>query len=68
MPLSFQDNVMAQSIPIQSALVSVFHKDGLAPIVEKLHQLGVTLYSTGGTEQFIKDQNIPVIAVEDLTD
>ncbi|NDB03581.1 MAG: bifunctional phosphoribosylaminoimidazolecarboxamide formyltransferase/IMP cyclohydrolase PurH, partial [Flavobacteriaceae bacterium] len=59
---------MAQSIPIQSALVSVFHKDGLAPIVEKLHHLGVTLYSTGGTEQFIKDQNIPVVAVEDLTD
>lgn len=68
MPLSFQDIFMAQSIPIQSALVSVFHKDGLAPIVEKLHQLGVTLYSTGGTEQFIKDQNIPVVAVEDLTD
>ena len=59
---------MAQPIKIQSALLSVFHKDGLAPIVEKLHQLGVTLYSTGGTEKFIKDSGIPVIAVEDITD
>lgn len=51
----------------KSALISVFHKDGLAPIVQKLHQLNVTLYSTGGTEKFIKDLGIPVVAVEDLT-
>ncbi|NKI31702.1 bifunctional phosphoribosylaminoimidazolecarboxamide formyltransferase/IMP cyclohydrolase [Croceivirga thetidis] len=50
-----------------SALISVFHKDGLEPIVKKLHELGVTLYSTGGTEKFIKDLDIPVLAVEEVT-
>lgn len=52
---------------IKSALISVFHKDGLAPIVQKLHELGVTLYSTGGTQKFINDLNIPVVAIEDVT-
>ncbi len=51
----------------KSALISVFHKDGLAPIVKKLSELNVTIYSTGGTEKFIKELGIPVIAVEDLT-
>ena len=50
-----------------SALVSVFSKDGLAPLVQKMHELGITLYSTGGTEKFIKDLGIPVVAVEDVT-
>lgn len=50
-----------------SALISVFHKDGLAPIVNKLNELGITIYSTGGTESFIKDQGINVVPVEDLT-
>ncbi len=50
-----------------SALVSVFHKDGLEPIVKKLDELGVTLYSTGGTEKFIKDLGINVVPVEDVT-
>ena len=40
---------------IKSALISVFHKDGLQPIVEKLNKLGVTIYSTGGTQKFIED-------------
>ncbi len=53
--------------PIKSALISVFHKDNLEPIIKKLHDLGVVLYSTGGTEAFIKGLNIPVNAVEDLT-
>jgi phosphoribosylaminoimidazolecarboxamide formyltransferase/IMP cyclohydrolase len=52
---------------IQSALISVFSKDGLEPIVRKLHEQNVTLYSTGGTEDFIKDLGIPVVAVEDVT-
>ncbi len=52
---------------IKSALISVFHKDGLGPIVKKLHELGVTLYSTGGTQKFINDLDIPVIAIEDVT-
>lgn len=52
---------------IQSALISVFDKDGLEPIVKKLHENNVTIYSTGGTETFIKDLGIPVVAVEDIT-
>ena len=53
---------------IKSALISVFHKDGLEPIVKKLDQLGVTIYSTGGTEKFIKDLGINVVPVEEVTD
>jgi phosphoribosylaminoimidazolecarboxamide formyltransferase / IMP cyclohydrolase len=52
---------------IQSALISVFYKDGLAPIVELLHKNGVKLFSTGGTQTFIEELGIPVTAVEDLT-
>ncbi len=58
---------MLESKRIKSALISVFHKDGLAPIVKKLDDLGVTLYSTGGTESFIRDMGIDVVPVEDLT-
>ncbi len=50
-----------------SALISVFSKDGLAPIAKKLNKLGITIYSTGGTEKFIKDLGIEVIPVEDIT-
>ena len=50
-----------------SALISVFHKDGLSPIVQKLNELDVTIYSTGGTEKFIKELGINVIPVEDIT-
>ena len=50
-----------------SALISVFSKDGLEPIVKKLNDLGVTIYSTGGTEKFIKDLGINVVPVEDVT-
>lgn len=52
---------------INAALVSVFDKSGLAPIIEQLHKSGVTFYSTGGTQQFIEALNIPVNKVEDLT-
>ena len=58
---------MSESKAIQSALISVFHKDGLEPIVKALHENGVTIYSTGGTERFIKNLEIPVVAVEDIT-
>jgi phosphoribosylaminoimidazolecarboxamide formyltransferase / IMP cyclohydrolase len=50
-----------------SALVSVFNKDGLEPVVEKLNELGITIYSTGGTETFIRNLGINVVPVEDLT-
>lgn len=53
---------------IQSALISVFDKTGLEPIVKALHQNNVTIYSTGGTEIFIKDLGIPVVAVENITE
>lgn len=56
-----------QTRKIQSALLSVYHKDGLEPLVRRLHELGVVLYSTGGTQQFIESLGLPVIAVESLT-
>lgn len=52
---------------IQSALISVYYKDGLETIVKQLHCLGVKLYSTGGTQKFIEQLNIPVTPVESLT-
>ncbi|MEX1132081.1 MAG: bifunctional phosphoribosylaminoimidazolecarboxamide formyltransferase/IMP cyclohydrolase PurH, partial [Flavobacteriales bacterium] len=52
---------------IQSALISVFHKDGLEPIIRELDRLGVHLYSTGGTQTFIEGLGITVTPVEDLT-
>ncbi len=52
---------------ITSALISVFHKDGLAPLVQELHNQNVTIYSTGGTEKFIQELGIPVVPVEDVT-
>ena len=67
--LHFKTNnyVMTHSKQIKSALISVFDKTGLEPIVKALHQNNVTIYSTGGTEVFIKNLNIPVVAVEDIT-
>ena len=50
-----------------SALISVFHKDGLEPIVKKFQELGITIYSTGGTEKFIKELGIEVVPVEEVT-
>ncbi|WP_299243878.1 bifunctional phosphoribosylaminoimidazolecarboxamide formyltransferase/IMP cyclohydrolase [uncultured Aquimarina sp.] len=58
---------MSNTKTAKSALISVFSKDGLAPIVKKLDELGITIYSTGGTEKFIKDQGVEVIPVEDVT-
>ncbi len=52
---------------INSALISVFHKDNLEPIIDKLNQLGVDIYSTGGTKSFIEERGVEVTAVEDLT-
>ncbi|MCB9047517.1 MAG: bifunctional phosphoribosylaminoimidazolecarboxamide formyltransferase/IMP cyclohydrolase [Chitinophagales bacterium] len=52
---------------IGAALISVFYKDGLEPIVRKLHKLGVTIYSTGGTQSFIEEAGIPCVSVESVT-
>lgn len=58
---------MTQRKSIKSALVSVFDKGGLGPIIEALHANGVILYSTGGTQVFIEELGVPVERVEDLT-
>jgi len=58
---------MSNNKKVKSALISVFHKDGLEPIVKKLNELGVTIFSTGGTEKFVTDLGIPVVPVEELT-
>lgn len=52
---------------IQSALISVFYKDGLEKIVSQLSELGITIYSTGGTQQFIEKLGVRVVPVEELT-
>lgn len=54
-------------LPIKSALISVFDKQHLEPIVRELANNGVTIYSTGGTEAFIKWLGIDVTSVETLT-
>ena len=58
---------MGKARQIRNALVSVFYKDNLEPVIRKLHELGVTLYSTGGTQTFIEKLSIPVVPVEELT-
>lgn len=52
---------------INSALISVYHKEGLDEIAEKLNRLGVTIYSTGGTLQYMKDLGIEAVSVESIT-
>jgi phosphoribosylaminoimidazolecarboxamide formyltransferase/IMP cyclohydrolase len=58
---------MSGNRQIKSALISVFYKDNLEPVIKKLHALGVVLYSTGGTQTFIEQLGIPVVPVEELT-
>jgi phosphoribosylaminoimidazolecarboxamide formyltransferase / IMP cyclohydrolase len=52
---------------ISSALISVFYKDGLEPVVRQLKKQGATIYTTGGTQKFIEDLGIEVVPVENLT-
>ncbi|WP_242921036.1 bifunctional phosphoribosylaminoimidazolecarboxamide formyltransferase/IMP cyclohydrolase [Pontibacter liquoris] len=56
-----------QPVKIKSALISVYYKDHLEPLVALLKQHNVTVYSTGGTQAFLEEQGAEVIAVEDLT-
>ncbi|MDE6825986.1 MAG: bifunctional phosphoribosylaminoimidazolecarboxamide formyltransferase/IMP cyclohydrolase PurH, partial [Paramuribaculum sp.] len=58
---------MSETKRIKTALISVFHKDGLDEIIKLLHDGGVRLLSTGGTKSFIESLGIPCDAVEDLT-
>ncbi|MBW7935973.1 MAG: bifunctional phosphoribosylaminoimidazolecarboxamide formyltransferase/IMP cyclohydrolase [Flavobacteriales bacterium] len=59
---------MTSSVRIQHALVSVYNKDGLAPIIHALHKLGVSFISTGGTQSFIEQLGYKATAVEQITD
>jgi len=52
---------------VSGALISVFYKDGLEPVVKTLQQLDIKIYSTGGTQKFIEDLNIKCEPVESLT-
>lgn len=52
---------------IKSALISVYHKDGIEQIAKSLDSLGVEIYSTGGTQKFIEDLGINAVKLEDLT-
>ncbi len=56
-----------QDKKIESALLSVYTKDGLEPIVRALDSQGVRIFSTGGTQRFIEKLGVEVTAVEDLT-
>ena len=58
---------MAETKQIKTALVSVFHKDGLDDLLKKLNEEGVKFLSTGGTQQFIESLGIACQKVEDLT-
>lgn len=58
---------MNHPVKIKNALISVFYKDNLEPLILQLQKLGVNIYSTGGTETFIKNLGVDVIPVEDLT-
>jgi phosphoribosylaminoimidazolecarboxamide formyltransferase / IMP cyclohydrolase len=58
---------MSHPVQIKNALISVYYKDGLEPIIHELNRLGVTIFSTGGTETFIRNLGVGVVAVEDLT-
>ncbi len=58
---------MPLPVKIKNALISVYSKDNLEPLIRQLDKLNITFYSTGGTEKFICDLGIDVIAIEDLT-
>ncbi len=58
---------MTHPVKIKNALISVYYKDNLEPLIKQLNDFGVKFYSTGGTEKFIKDLGFDVIRVEDLT-
>ncbi|MCF6171349.1 MAG: bifunctional phosphoribosylaminoimidazolecarboxamide formyltransferase/IMP cyclohydrolase [Bacteroidales bacterium] len=52
---------------IENALISVYNKDGLVPVLKKLNRLGIKIYSTGGTHRFIEEQGFEAQTVESLT-
>ncbi len=59
---------MSTAKQAKSALISVFDKTGLEPIIHRMKTLGITIYSTGGTEDFIKKLGVEVVPIESITD
>ncbi|HHV40020.1 MAG TPA: hypothetical protein GXX61_01340, partial [Bacteroidales bacterium] len=57
----------SKNIPIRNALISVYHKEGLEPVVEQLVKNGVHLYATGGTLAYLQELGANPMAVEDFT-
>ena len=66
--LAVEFGTMKDEKKISNALISVYHKDNLEPIVRGLDALGVRLFATGGTQEFIENLSISVVTVETLTD
>ncbi|HEX5626328.1 MAG TPA: bifunctional phosphoribosylaminoimidazolecarboxamide formyltransferase/IMP cyclohydrolase [Saprospiraceae bacterium] len=66
--MNLQDLQSMDNKRIHAALISVFHKDGLDLLARKMHELGIVIYSTGGTREYLENLDIPVVAVEDITD
>jgi len=58
---------MSTTKKIKTALISVYHKDGIDEICTKLNELGIDIISTGGTKSFIEEMDVPVKSVEELT-
>lgn len=53
--------------PLQSALISVFYKDGILPLAQTLKQFGIIIYSTGGTLTYLQENGIECVAAETVT-
>lgn len=66
-PYSFSKSNSSMERKVQNALISVYHKQGIEPLLHLLHKQGVSLYSTGGTYDYIQQLGLPVQAVEALT-
>ncbi|MCX6294611.1 MAG: bifunctional phosphoribosylaminoimidazolecarboxamide formyltransferase/IMP cyclohydrolase PurH, partial [Bacteroidetes bacterium] len=58
---------MSLTKKIKNALISVYYKDNLEPVIHQLNSLGVKIFSTGGTQEFIEKLGVAVTPVESLT-
>lgn len=66
--LSTKDQVLSEMKKIKTALISVFHKEGLDEIAKTFIENGVTIYSTGGTANYLRDMGAKIEEVADLTE
>jgi len=68
LPIPFKPKEnMPDKVLLKNALISVYHKEGLEPIVRQLVRHGVNIYSTGGTQTYLEELGAKVHRVEDLT-